>query len=316
MMRGLFIWAVVIFSAAVAYVIAGILLFQPERPPPIQFETVESLLVRSQETYKAQMPPEEHKVTLSPVDEKKKMELAAEVQRVVAQYENAAITMPPQAAPAMQLITEYTRSGLLPPSYQVIAGGAPITYTFSASPRVSLADTGGIDLGCEGVGTESLAATLMIGDDQDNRLSCARPGKDAVPRILLGGPGNDTLRNLSGPTLFVPGTGDDVIEAGDGAAMVLLEDAWGQDSLKIDCSTAGLGSVAAGSVQPWAFAFRHFVIFSPHVARDDIIWDDTGTVLRNLRTGDTLKTGGKCVNLVFYDQIPMPEAGVESTSTP
>ncbi|MES2728915.1 MAG: hypothetical protein V4621_02300 [Pseudomonadota bacterium] len=317
MMRGLFVWAIVIFSAAIAYVIAGILLFQPERPPPIQFEAVEDLIQRSQEMYQAQTPDAPHKVTLSEGDEKRKMQAAADIQRVLTTYENAAITMPPQAAPVMQLLTEYTRAGVLPPLYSD-ASGTPVPYTFSASPRVSLPEAGGIDLGCEGVGATSLSAVLMIGDDQDNRLSCTQAGKAAVPRILLGGPGNDTLRNLSGPSLFVPGTGNDTIESGDGAVMVLLEDAWGQDTLKIDCGTARAGPVnaAAGSESPWAFPFRHFVIFSPHIARTDIVWDETGTTLRNLQTGDTLKIGGKCVNLAFYDQVPVSAPTTASVAPP
>ncbi len=312
MMRGLFVWAIVIFSAAVAYVVAGILLFQPERPPPIAFEAVESVLERSREAYKAQTPPEEQAVTLSPADEARKAKIVANVQRTVAQYESAAVAMPPPAVPVMQIMTEYTRTGLLPPVYPM-SDGTSAPYIFSSTPQINLIDTGGNDMGCEGVGTAEAVANLMIGNDQDNRLSCTKPGKATVPRILLGGPGNDTLRNLSGPTLFAPGTGNDVIEGGDGTTMVLLDDAWGQDALKIDCATAAT-PVAAD--QALSFPFRNFIIFSPHIARNDVVWDEGGTTLRHLRTGDSLKIGGKCVNLVFYDQIPAQTEATDNAPPP
>lgn len=312
MMRGLFVWAIAIFSAAIAYVIIGILLFQPERPPPINFETVESLLERSQEAYQAQTPPEAQRVALSPAEEAKKAALVAAVQRVITQYEATAITLPPQAAPALQIITEYTRSGLLPPSYPM-ADGTYLPYTFAGIPLASLADSGGIDMGCEGVGTAGLPANLLIGNDQDNRLSCTKPGKATLPRMLLGGPGNDTLRNLSGPALYVPGTGDDTIESGDGATLILLEDGWGRDTAILNCASAG--SPANGD-QPLNFPFRHFILFSPNIARDDVVWNEDKTELRHLRTGDSLQTGGACVNLVFYDRVPTSPAPDTPTPPP
>ena len=305
MMRGIFVWAVIIFVAAVSYVIAGIVVFQPDRPPPLQFETIDTLITKSQETYRAQTPPEVQRVTLAPDAEKKKAAWAAQIQKVLTQYEEAAIAMPAQAAPILQLITEYTRNGALPPVFHSAADAAAVPFTFAADPRAMLADRGGMDLGCDGVGSAGLSAFLMVGDDQDNRLSCTQTGKATVPRLLLAGPGNDTVRNMAGPSVFVPGTGDDTIENGAGnAAILVLEDAWGRDVWQLNCAASQIATTAIDPDSPWDMPFLNTIIFAPHISRSDIVWNDSKTGLRHLRTGDALDLGGACVNLIFYDQLP------------
>lgn len=305
MIRTLVFWTILILLAGGGYTLFGILTFEPERPAPLQFDSVETLMAKNQEAAKAKAGGVD--TTLSPADEARKMKAVSEVQQVVAQYEGTIPTLPAAAAPVVQVITEYTRTGALPPRY-VDAPGRATTYQFDGGNSMNTIDNPGPLMNCEGlVGLglnpdASQPATVLIGNEEANSLTCTANAVNAETiRLFLGGPGDDQITNAGAASLMAPGSGNDKMQQGSGAALVYLEEGWGNDSLAVDCTTAAIDQtrLPPDLSYPWHFAFRHFIIFSPRIAQGDITWDPTDNILKNIRTGDTLTTTGKCVNLIF-----------------
>lgn len=305
MIRTLVFWAILIFLAGGAYTLFGILTFEPERPPPLQFDSVETLIARNQDEAKAKAGGVD--TTLSPADEQRKMKAVTEVQQVVAEYEAVTPTLPVPAVPIMQVLTEYTRTGALPPRF-VDAPDRATQYQFDGSNVMNTIDNPGPLMNCEGnVGLglnpeATVPATILIGNETANSLTCTAAASQASTiRMFLGGPGDDQLTNAGAAAVFVPGSGNDKMQQGSGAALVYLEEGWGNDTLAVDCASAQLDQsrIPADLAYPWHFQFRHFLIFSPRIAEGDIAWDPTQNSLKNVRTGDTLTTSGKCLNMIF-----------------
>jgi hypothetical protein len=306
MIRTLIFWSILILIAGAAYTFFGILTFEPERPAPLQFDTVETLIARNQEQLKSQ--GQETQIALSPDQEQRKMQLVTEVQKVVTSYENAIASMPAAAIPVVQVMTEYTRTGALPPMYVL----DPInvrTYNFNADHVISSADYPGPKMDCEGnvglgmPGENEVPASIMIGNEEGNSLNCnVKAADESIPRIMVAGPGDDFLTNAGATVIMVPGSGTDHMKVGGGSQVFLfLEEGWGSDKLDIDCSTANidLTKLPATMTYPWTYPYKHFIVFSPRVAPGDVAWDAAGTSLANIRTGDKLATTGKCLNLIF-----------------
>lgn len=309
------IWMFVILALGVAYTIYGIFTFVPEQPAPIQFEDVESIMARNRE--EAKLSGTEQVISLTAEEQAVKRAFVTRINQSVETYEAILPNANRRVAPIIKIFSDYTRNTSLPPVFvnsNTPQGYYALQFPTGAARDVQEEKTGALSCtGGTGTGLAVSVAYTLIGDDRANTLSCEASTNPQSALVLVGGPGNDTMRVGTSTTIFHPGSGDDIIKVSGGQAFIVLEAGWGKDELEIDCTNArvDLNNLPANMNTSWTWPYNNFVIFGPTINREDVIWESTNTLL-NQRTGDTLKVNDRCVNLVFYTPEPL-KTPVENT---
>lgn len=143
---------------------------------------------------------------------------------------------------------------------------------------------------------------ILVGDENANSLTCPLAGAISGDQIFLGGPGNDTITDASGNRIVNSGSGNDTIKLGPGRSIIVLEEGWGTDTLTVDCSGAKVeaNEIPADFPVPWVSKFSNFIVLSPHIAIQNVIWQ--GNTLTNISTGDQLTVNENCFTLVSANQ--------------
>jgi hypothetical protein len=123
------------------------------------------------------------------------------------------------------------------------------------------------------------------------------------------------ITSLEGNAIINPGSGNDVITAGTGRLLLVLEDGWGNDTLTFSCQDAEVfpNDIPKDFPVPWVQKSINFIVLSPRINRADVEWN--GNVLTNKTTGDTLSVSQNCFNVVGSSATVAQSAPVTAPAT-
>lgn len=287
---------VIILIGLVLYTVYGLVTYEPQRAAPFVFAEPQlpPELVEMQKAEAADATP------LTAAQQQQASAAVAQISQAINLYQTYEKDAKPQALNTFESINTAVLNGKLP-AYLLSQSLDPQQLrsfeliTLDPKKNVSIQGTD-VSVNCQ---KDAALYDIVTGDNGDNRLECNAPASVvALDRVFLGGPGNDTIVSAFGNRIIDAGTGDDNITAGPGRTIILLDDAWGKDTLTVDCAqtTIQKDEIPANFPVPWTNEYTNFIVLSPSLNRADISWN--GLVLTNKSTGDTLSVNQNCFNLI------------------
>lgn len=233
-------------------------------------------------------------IPLTPEQKKQADEAVAKISEAVTGYRDLQRSLPRPASDALSVLNAGIVSGRLPAYF--LSTSIPRqfeTLKLDAQALVTTEEEGKSDIFCQG------NQSILIGNDLANTISCENPASlPANDKLIMGGPGDDTIKDITGNRIINPGSGDDAITVGKGRTVIVLDEGWGNDKVTIDCTDAKVtpDQIPAGFPVPWTAPFTNFIVLSPQIAPSSISWQ--GNVLNNSVTGSTLSVNENCFTLV------------------
>lgn len=288
-----------ILIAIALYTVYGLLTFQPDEPKPFVFSdpVLPPEIIAEQKEVEAS--------TLNAAEEQQKQMALGEAQKAFDLYKSYEETASQQVKDTLTAINTVMASWLMPAYFlsapNPLAGGQRNfeKLKIEVSNSVSL-DTTQKTLNCA---AKTPAASIVIGSTGPDILGCdvARDitgQKGDADVILIGGPDNDTINDAVGNRIVNGGTGDDTITLAAGRSIVVLDAAWGHDTLTIDCTGANIApnEVPRGFPIPWLSKTSNFIVLGDGVEPKDVVWK--ANVLTNVASGDTLTVNENCLTVV------------------
>lgn len=295
-MRQSIILLTVILIGLALYTVYGLVTYEPQRAAPFVF--ADPVLPPELQAEKDAAAAEA--IPLTPQQQEQASAAVAQISQAVAVYQSYEAAAIPQAAPTFELLNTAVLNNTLP-AYLISQTLSPSQVRsfelITLDPKKNvMIDKSQTAVNCSQNG---VVQDLVIGDNGDNRVECDAPAAQvALDRVFLGGPGKDTIVSAFGNRIINAGTGDDNITVGPGRTIILLEDAWGKDTLTVDCSNTKVDKIEIpqGFPVPWTHEYTNFIVLAPNISRSDVSWD--GLVLTNRVTGDTLTVNENCFNLI------------------
>lgn len=286
---------VIILVAVGLYTAFGLITFTPDEAKDFVFE--EPTLPPELAGEASSAPPE---VALTPEQQQQTTAAMARLTQAVALYQDYEKNSSGQAASTFNLLNTAIINGKLPAYLLTQARNQEALRNFELitldPKKIGMVAAGQPSLNC---GSGSTGYDILVGDNTANTLNCEAPLPTApLDRVFLGGPGDDKIISAAGSRIINAGTGDDSITAGLGRTIILLDGAWGHDTLTVDCSgtTVDKSEIVPGFPVPWVHPFTNFIVLAPSINLADIEWQ--GLVLTNKTTGDTLSVNENCFNLI------------------
>lgn len=295
-MRPILLIVLAIFVIAAAYTAYGVIMFEPQKPAPLVFNEPDPATLKTlfAESDKAPVVP------LTPAQEKQTELAVQEISGAMVTYKKNIEDASTRLKATLTLLHGLIGSGQLPAFYPNVTEtpGTPRRFEkLNFEPKAETTVTEfKKEIACEN--KDGAPFQVLIGDDSANTLTCDLTAASPVDRIFLGGPGNDIIADGVGNRVINAGSGDDTIELGRGRTILILEDGWGQDTVKADCTGAEIaeGEIPSGSAIPWTSKFTNFIALSPRIQPGAVKWE--GNVLKNTVTGDTLTVETNCFTLI------------------
>lgn len=284
------------------YTAYGFITFKPDEASPFVFN-------------EPTLPPEiaaEQKAaessSLSAEEEAQKNLAITEAQKALETYKLFETSAPQQAKDTMIIISDSIGNWALPPYFlsspdSQLGGARKFEKLKFEMANTAIADGAQKSLGCT---AKTPIASVVVGTTGGDDLGCDSVrdvmGQKAQSDILfIGGPGNDKITDATGNRVINGGTGDDVLTVGAGRTLIVLEPAWGHDTLTVDCSAASVAEnqVPKGFPIPWGYKTTNFIVLSSALNPKDISWK--GNVLTSA-AGDTLTVSENCFTVVPLGQ--------------
>ena len=297
-MRQSIILLIALLVAVVLYTAYGLMTFEPDPASPFTFaEPVIPPEIMAANVAKAASGTE------AGVAQQEQTDAAmARMTQAITLYQSYEKDASPQAVSTFSIINAAVFNGRLPAYLLSQSKNTAQVRNFELltldPKKVASIRPGESALTC------GLSGDVLVGDNGDNRIVCETAAPPtALDRLFLGGPGNDDMISAYGNRILNAGTGDDKMTAGPGRTIVILDDAWGKDTLTVDCThtKVNLQSELPTSFPiPWVQPYTNFILLSPRINPADVEWN--GLVLTNKTTGDTLSVNEKCFNLVSAGQ--------------
>lgn len=290
-----------VLVAIALYTAYGMFSFQVDEPRPFVFN-------------EPKMPAElilmDEANSNSP-DAKQKTLAVAEAQKALNYYRDEQKRAPQQANDTIALLVDrMTNSDL--PLYFLSMGNPQIngqgngkrmfqTLKIDSSSIIDPAtSTSKQNLNCT---SKTPTATIIIGTASKDTISCdgTRDITGAMQDadvLLIGGPEDDQITDVSGNRIVNGGTGNDTIKLGAGRNIVILDASWGKDNLTVDCTGAMIAQneIPVGFAIPWVYKTTNFIVLGNSINPQDLEWN--GNVLRHKVTGDTLTVNQNCFTVV------------------
>jgi hypothetical protein len=296
-MRQSIILLVVILLAVTLYTAYGLMTFQPDEAKPFVFSEPVLPPELDEDAQTDQQPQ------MSAAQQEQANAAMAQLSQAMTLYENYKSTAPAQAASTFDLLNRAIFNSKLP-AYLVSQSKDGMNLRKFELITLDPNKSNAIKPGETALTCNAGAVDILIGDNGNNKLGCdALASSAALDRMFLGGPGADEINSAHGNRIINAGTGDDTITTGAGRTVILLDDAWGQDTLTVDCTEAKINNSAELPPNfpiPWVQPFTNFIVLGPRINPADVSWN--GLVLTNKATGDTLTVNENCFNLVSVDQ--------------
>lgn len=294
-MRFIITAVVLIAFGTLGYMFWGMASRTPSPLPPLTFDqNATDPAAQLPEVVGANQSQALPDVPLTPDQKKQADEAVAKITEAVTLYRDLQKNFTRPASDAMAILNAAIVSGRLPAYF--LSSGTPRRFeTLMLDPTaiVTTEEEGKNDIFCQG------NQSILVGNDLANNISCENPAQPpANDKLIMGGPGDDVIKDSSGNRIINPGSGDDTITVGAGRTIIILDEAWGNDKLTIDCTDAKIPAdqIPSGFPVPWTAAFTNFIVLSPQIAPTSISWQ--GNVLNNSVTGSTLSVNENCFTLV------------------
>lgn len=295
-MRPILLIVLAIFVIAAAYTAYGVIMFEPQKPAPLVFNepdpaTLQTLFAESD---KAPVVP------LTPAQEKQTDLAVEEISKAIVTYKQNIEDSSIRLKATMTLLNGLIGSGQLPAFFLNVTETPGAQRSFEMLDFAPKAETTVTEfkkeIACEN--DSGPAFQVLIGDDSANTLTCDSKSVGRTDRIFLGGPGNDIIFDGVGNRVVDAGSGDDTIELGRGRTILILEEGWGKDTVKVDCTGAEIAQneIPKGFAIPWTSKYTNFIALSPRIQPGVVKWE--GNVLKNTATGDTLTVETNCFTLI------------------
>ncbi len=222
------------------------------------------------------------------------------IQVTVNTYSAARESIPQQAVETLDILTNQTVDGHVPPLFLTMVDPSTNRRTYETL-KIDPTQSATITTEKKSIMCESQvpSSKVLIGNDEDNTLECSLQNEFAVAdRMFLGGPGNDKITDIYGNRVVNGGTGNDTIALGKGRSIIILDAGWGNDQLTVDCdgATVAAAEVPPESGIPYPYSHANLIVLSPRIQTKDIKWD--GNVLKSLNSADTLTVNEKCFSVV------------------
>ncbi len=222
------------------------------------------------------------------------------IQTTVNIYSAARDIIPQQAVESLDILTNQTVDGHVPPLFLSMVNPVTGKRTYEA-PKIDPNQFATITSEKKSIMCESQvpSSKILIGNDEDNILECSIQNEFAtVDRMFLGGPGNDKITDINGNRIVNGGTGDDTIALGKGRSIIILDAGWGKDQLTVDCEGAGVAhaEIPLETGIPYPYNFSNLIVLSPRLQTKDLKWE--GNVLKSINSQDTLTVNDKCFTVV------------------
>jgi len=162
-----------------------------------------------------------------------------------------------------------------------VQGSGPISCDKTGTSKV----TGGIN-------RDSLV--FLIGGKGKDKTKCAF-GKN----VHIGGGNIDHLTDSWGDDIFNPGTENDIIEAGWGRDIIVLEKGWGDDVLHKTCHDGFVDEKNKKRLL-WPTQYYNFVVFGPGID-SEMLRRESKNVIIYPPTQDRLTMASTCFSFTFAD---------------
>ena len=285
---------ILIFIGIAAYTAYSLVSFKPDEAAPFVFN-------------EPTLPPEiiaEQKSAaqnLNAAEEQQKDIAVTEMQKAFADYSAMFSASPQQIKNTTSLLNNRITSLDLPAYFMspVLPSGVRKFEKLNVvvSNIISI-DTNQKQLDCT---SKSPIAAALVGSTGKDILACKQDrdtlAQDSTDILFIGGPDDDTITDNKGNRVVNGGTGNDSISLGAGRSIIVLEPAWGKDTLTIDCTGATIqeSEKPKGFPIPWEYKTSNFIVLGDGIDPKDVSWKDN--VLTS-SGGDTLTVNENCFTVV------------------
>lgn len=289
-MKQLIVLSVLIVLCGIGYVVFSIMLFQPETIRPIAYEDPAAAV-------EIQEGEDETETLSSPELEERKNKAVEIILAAVKSYEETSTALPKTASPAYGLFLQLVKRGALPALYPVNYPqnntGAVEFASLKVNPKAVL-DTSGADSDVKCAETTS----IFSGEVADDEMTCPAASPN-ITRMIISGPGNDTIQTGKATTIVDPGTGNDTVQTGPDLSLIFFMSIEGNKTINMDCTAASMEGKKLSADYPlsWVEPYRHFLVFGPQVIEDNLIIK--GNTIEDPATNGKITLNGNCFNTVF-----------------
>ncbi len=293
-MKQSLIFFLVIIAAACLYTLFGIITFTPDKAEPFVFNSPnlpQGITLPNHDAFATELTPEEIELNRK-ADET--------IDDALSTFRDMRDTIPQQALETLDILTNQADTSIIPIFFLSDIDPATNKRTFQTlkfePTRWASIPLGKSSISCS---VQNPPADILVGNDENNTLECnLQDNKNNSDRLLLGGPGADTITDTKGNRLVNGGTGDDTIALGAGRSTIVLDAAWGHDKVTVDCSNSHVTPDQLDSTFPvkYPYATTNFIILSPRLMSKDLKWD--GNVLKSTTSDDTLTVNENCFTIV------------------
>lgn len=306
-MRKLIPLIVITILAGAIYTAFGIYSYTPVKPDPLQFDVKRP----DPKEIRAKIEKKQKKMEISEQLETKKEKIMSRIEAALKKYESFVDTTGQPASRTLQALYKLMRNSQLPVFYPDLASADRQGTLKFNELALGEAKTGRIrnkadnTLTCNSA--RGTAYNILVGSRTKNNLSCGmKPVTPGDVRVYIAGPDDDRIEDARGHTIINAGSGDDSVTTGPGSALIYVEAGWGKDTLNVSCQGAEMDPSRFPDEMPapWKYKYANFIIFSPGISPEDIVYKDG--IVRHRNTNDKLIIDQNCFSYVFADDLRRP----------
>ena len=295
-MKQLIILTILILLTGAGYVIFSVMVFQPDTVRPISFEDPLAT---------TQIEEEEAPSLSTPQLEERKNQAVEMILSAVKSYDEKSKSLPLPAEATNTLFLQLVKRGNLPALYPLDYGDGtkpvgfslininPESVTSTTQARVATnPPITGLTSNC------TSSTSVFSGGINDDIMVCPK-ASEGLARMIISGPGNDTIKTGGSVSLIDSGGGNDVIQAGSDLTMIFVHTLEGKKTINMDCQAASMQGKRLSSDYPlsWIYPYRHFIVFGPQVIEGNLV--TKGNTIKDPITEGEITINGNCFNLVY-----------------
>ncbi len=288
---------VLVILTIVGFAAFQLITFEPKVPAPLVFDDAVDPTMAS-----GNAVPTISSLPLTPQQEEQSKKAIDKISEIITNMKALEDKAPTSVKPTLEILSGAISTVRLP-AYLLSANldssqkRTEQQLEFDITSAQSAETLGTDNIVCE-LNGGAISATL-IGSDSNNSITCtSNDNSKNADQLFIGGAGNDTISDSFGNRVVNGGAGNDIIQLGAGRSIVVIDEGWGQDNVKFDCTNASVTDTQkpSNSIVPWTSNFINFVVVSPKLSMSDLEWD--GMTLKRKGSTDTLTVNEKCFTLI------------------
>lgn len=295
-MKQLVILSILILLTGAGYVIFSVMAFQPDTVRPISFEDPLAT---------TQIEKEEAPSLSTPELEERKNQAVEMILKAVNSYDENFKNLPLPAEATNSLFLQLVKRGNLPALYPLDYGDGTKPIGFSSiniNPEAVASTTQArvaSNPAVAEVNSNCTASTSVFSGGIDDDIMVCPRASEGLARMIISGPGNDTIKTGGSVSIVDSGGGNDVIQAGSDLTIMFFHTLEGKKTINMDCQAASMQGKRLSSDYPlsWIYPYRHFIVFGPQVIEGNLV--TKGNTIKDPITEGEITINGNCFNLVY-----------------